>query len=265
MKLDYGTQLSPDPIQLSIGTLIKPTLKRISNITFEKFDYYKVLLKLTPEFYYTYIKNAEDGKEYWESLSESDRENIGIFDLIVNDDLLIKSYLEILNFFFIEDVVFVDGFFIWIKPGLNKNNDELTKDDVVGIIDGAHFKDVLYIIQQVCCIDDKEENIDELKFKNEAAKKLYMRMQKSQKESKLSKKEIAEYSLPNIISAVSNKHPTVSPINVWDLTVFQLLDSFNRTRVNSVYEISRTTVSVWGDEKKTFDSALWYKNEFDKK
>ena len=38
-----------------------------------------------------------------------------------------------------------------------------------------------------------------------------------------------------------------------------------RLQVNKVYDIDARRVSVWGDEKKTFNIALWYKNEYDKK
>ena len=47
------------------------------------------------------------------------------------------------------------------------------------------------------------------------------------------------------------------------MTVFQLYDSFNRLQQNKMYDIDSTRVSVWGDEKKTFDFGLWYKNNYD--
>ena len=43
------------------------------------------------------------------------------------------------------------------------------------------------------------------------------------------------------------------------------MDAFNRLQRNTMYDIDSTRVSVWGDEKKTFDVSLWYKNEYDKK
>ena len=76
---------------------------------------------------------------------------------------------------------------------------------------------------------------------------------------KKAKKSDPNLSLPNIISAVSNTHPTINPLNVWNLTVFQLLDSFTRLQSNKIYDINATSVSVWGDEKKQFDFSLWYK------
>ena len=88
---------------------------------------------------------------------------------------------------------------------------------------------------------------------------------KEKKQEKKKNKLDKNMTIPNIISALSNKHPSLNYTNIWDLTIFQLLDSFNRIQANSVYEIDSTRVSVWGDEKKTFDASLWYKNEYDKK
>ena len=127
------------------------------------------------------------------------------------------------------------------------------------------FLQILDLLQQICCIHEKETAIEDMKFKNNMARKLYEKMLKAQKKERENKKADINMSLPNIISSVSNVHPSINPLNVWDLTVFQLLDSFNRLQVNSMFKIDCTRVSVWGDEKKTFDAALWYKNHYDSK
>ena len=104
-----------------------------------------------------------------------------------------------------------------------------------------------------------------MKFKNNLAKKLMQKMLKAQKEEKKRKKADINMSLPNIISAVSSRHPSINLINVWELTIFQLFDVFGRLQANAMFEIDCKRVSTWGDEKKTFDAALWYKNQYDKK
>lgn len=90
-------------------------------------------------------------------------------------------------------------------------------------------------------------------------------MLKAKKKEKEEKKADKDLTIPNIISSVSNKHPSYNHTNIWDITIFQLLDSFNKLRLNTIYDIQALRVSVWGDEKKTFDSTLWHKNEYDKK
>ena len=72
MRFDYGTQLNPNPIPLSIGTLKKPTLNEISTLTFDKFNMFEAFLKMTPERFFTKFK--KDGKEFWDSLDDEQRQ-----------------------------------------------------------------------------------------------------------------------------------------------------------------------------------------------
>lgn len=262
MKLDYGTQLSPEPIKLSVGTLRKPKLFEIAELNFDAFDIYEMFLKLTPEIFYTKLK-GNDEKAYWESLSEEQRENITLYDLILNDDSLQKTYQEILNFFFVEIVVYNNGLFFLFKNRTDKTSD-ITQDDICGIIHKDIFPEILDLIQQICCINDKKESPENLKFKNKIARSIYEKMLNAKKKEKKKRKADVNLSLPNIISSISNIHPSISPINVWELTVFQLIDSFIRLQENTMFSIDCTRVSVWGDEKKTFNATLWYKNRYDK-
>lgn len=270
MRFDYGTQLSPSPIVLSIGTLVKPKLKDIADSTkgmsFDKFNYFEVLIKMTPETFFTKIK-GDERKEYWKSLSEDEQADMSLYSVVVNDEQLLKTFLEIFNFFFLERVVFKEGYFVLLDKSAKNNNDIALQPEIEirGVISENIFLQVLNAIQQVCCIADKEDNVDESQFKNNLARRLYYKMQKAEKKAREERQGDINFTLPNIISAVSNKHPTIDPISVWNLTVFQLLDSFNRLQVNSMFDIDAARVSVWGDEKKTFNAALWYKNEYDKK
>lgn len=256
MKLDYGTQISPSHITLSIGTIKKPTLKDISELSFDKFGYYEMFIRMTPEIYYTKMC-GEKGVEYWESLSEKKQDSLDMFEIIKTEKALADAYVEVLNFFFVEQVIFDEGYFIILKNDVEYSG-ALEKDNVKCAFLADTFKEILDILQQICGI--AEEKPEEQKFKNDLARKLFEKMLKGKKKEK---KVDKNFMLPNIISALCNRHPSINYTNVWDLTVFQLLDSFNRTQANLFYDIESTRVSVWGDEKKTFDASLWYKNNFD--
>ena len=259
MRLDYGTQINPLPIKLSIGTLRKPTLKDISDITFDKFNFYEVFTKMTPQTYYEKIVGESS---IWDKLSDSQKENATIYQMLLQDKRLKEIYLELLNFFIVEDVIFEGDFFIILKEGYSLD-EPLTQEMVSGVIQETTFPQIMELIQQVCCIYDNSEKTDNLKFKNNLARKLYEKMLKGQKESKKKSKNDLNLSIPNIISSVANKHPSINYVNIWDLTIFQLLDCFNRLQANAIYDIDSARVSTWGDEKKTFDAALWYKNIYD--
>lgn len=263
MILDQGTLLYPGPLKLSIGSIRKPKLSEIYYLSFQKFEFYEVMLKASPKTIYTDIL-GDQYKEYWDNLNDHAKDEMTVYSIIESIEAIKDIYLEILNFFFIEKVIYHDGYFIIVNPDIPEES--LTKDDVIGFINSNSFITVIEILQQICCIFEKDsESKEEIKFKNEFTRKMYEKMQKAKQEQKARKAKEAskDLSLPNIISAVSNMHPSINPINIWDMTVYQLCDSFNRLQVNKIYEINRTTVAVWGDEKKTFDSSLWYKNNVD--
>lgn len=269
MDLDYGTLLSPNPIKLSFGTLRQPTLNEIDReIGIQQFTIFESFLKMTPEIYYTKVLENFGGCEIWDKFSEEEQDSMTMYNVIQSEQKVKLTYLAILNFFFKERIEYLEGYFLSIKPSVddNKKLEQMGKDDVLSVINEEFFFEIIDIIQQTCCIRDKKTTEKPPKYKNSKAKKIYEKILKAQKEKeeKEAKKNGINLSLANIISAVSNKHLTISPINVWDLTVFQLHDSFGRLQVNNLYEIDCMRVSTWGDEKKTFDISLWYKNNFDK-
>lgn len=212
---------------------------------------------MTPELFYKTV--SDDGK-YWEELTEQQQEKITMYDLILKNGFLQNTYLKIFQFFFIESIIFENDMFIILKDKI-PDGSKLKMEDVHGVITGDTFLEVIDLIQQICCIHEKEENAENIQFKNNTAKKYYEKMLKAKKNK--AKKHDINMTLPNIISSVSCKHPSINPINVWDLTIFQLIDSFNRLQTNELYDIDCTRVSVWGDEKKTFDISLWYKNSYE--
>lgn len=262
MKLDYGTQLSPEPIKLSVGgTLRKPTLRRIAKITFGLFNLYEMLIKCDPKDYY--LKIIKDGgKELWDAIPAEKQDVLTMYDLILESDQLQNFYSEIFEFFFEEHVVFLEGFFILFE-GDFKQKTEIPPDNIRGVISDKTFPQVLNVIQQVCCIHDEDAEVEEQHFKNALAKKLFEKMRKAAKEQAATKKADLNMTIPNIISAVSARHPSINPLNIWDLTIFQLLDIFARLQSDTAFKIESTRVSVWGDEKKQFDPARWYKNNYD--
>lgn len=256
MKLDYGTQLSYAPIKLSIGTIRKPTLADIADITFNVFEHYESLMKLTPEFFLSQI-NVDGGGTFWEMLSDEEKNGLTMIGLISLNEYLRKQYEQMFNFFFVERVIFQDQHFAI----LSGKSDEASEYEV-GAIDETNFDDVKIILEQICCIDDKKASGEKPKFKNKKAQEIYEKINKAPKSAK---KADFNYTIPNLISSVSAMHNSINITNVWSMTVFQLLDQFNRLTNKKIYEIECTRVSVWGDEKKKFDAAAWYKNEFDKK
>lgn len=268
MKLDYFTLLCPEPISLSIGTLRQPTLRDIGKLTYPKFGMYQVYLKLTPKDYYTLLC-GDKGNEYWNMLSDEQKKDISIYDIILLEESIANTYLEILNFFFMERVIFKDNlFFILDTDDYETPPYEIETDSiVVGKISPKTFTDVIDIIQQILCIKS-DDPLDEPmpKFKNAKAKRLYEKMLKAREKQKKEKalKDYINLTLPNIISSTAMKSAGLNIVNIWDATLFQLYDQFGKAQNDDVHYLNTVRVAVWGDEDNKFDPSLWYKNLFNK-
>lgn len=269
MKLDYGAMISPSPICLNVGTIRKPKLGEISDsrkMGFQQFKFLEGFLTLTPKEYYS-VYHAESKGGYWEGLSEDERDSVSMFQAISKDEALQEIYLTLFRFFFEEPVDYYSGFFIILKPGTVIHED-MTEDDIVCVLNEELFRQVLNVLKQICGMkadDDEFVNIPANMFKNAKAKALYERMRKNTVNKSENPDNYRDYTLPNIISKVCARHPSINYTNVWDLTIYELLDNFDAMRANAIYDIDQTRVSVWGDEKNTFRLDSWYKNEYDKK
>ena len=260
MKIDYGTMQSPFPISTMMGEIRKPKLREIAKkpMSYEKFYFFEFLITMTPKEFFTTLN--EDGENMWNDLSDDIKANLNIFDILDNNKEIMEGFLEMLNFFFVETVLYSDGVFITLNPDKDYSAQTPEREDIIGVINNNNISDILSVIQQVCCISQEEP--EPPKFKNRIAERLYKKMQAAEKVKK--KKMDLNMTIPNIISAVSGKHHSLNYLNIYDLTLFQLMDVFGRLFENEVYDIEKRKVSVWGDEKNTFDIARWFKNNYDK-
>ena len=258
MILDYGTQISFEPIKLAVGTIKKPTLREISKISFAKFQLFESILRLEPQDFFENDKIDNSIKEFWNKLTDEEKSKVTTYTILLIDEQIAILFTEAFDFFFEEDVSFEGNIFILRKQG-----------EIVGYVDENIFMPVVETIQQICGIYEmKRSDLPEITFKNKGAERLFERILKGKKKFKKQKekenKNNKDYTLPNIISAVANRHPSLNYTNIFDITIFQLLDAFQRIYNNEVQDISARSVSVWGDEKKKFDGSLWHKNIYDK-
>ena len=255
MKLEYFDLLSPESICIKdIGSIKSPTLREISKIRYAQYNQYLNVLLFTPEDYY---KNFEEDKiEWFKSLDEDSKSKIFLYDLIINNKIILFLYLESFNFFFEETVVF--------NPNTNQfilyESDEVIKNEgkPVGTIDNNSFYDMCDIILQRNNIFKNYANEDFKKVKNNRALEILKKLKKGQEKQNKQNKYDKKVELPNVISALCAYHNSLNMTNIWDMTVYQVYDQFKRVQNNSVYTIQSMSTSVWGDKENQFDITRWY-------
>lgn len=265
MKLDYYTALSFAPIKLSVGTIRKPTLNDISELTFPVFEFYQLFIDMTPKRYYKSIGaelKYEDKKNAWDNFSDEEKANMTMFDIITRNDKVKETYLEILNFFFIDTVIFVNDYFYVVK-NFDVEKNVITKDNLQGAFGKELFDEVIEVIKQICCISIKEKESDQV-FKNNKAREIWRKLHPDDESDKPKKRSNINLTIPNVISSVSANSFNLNIIDIWKITIFQLFDQFNKITLDKQNYLNGINVAVWGDEKNKFDSLGWNKNIYDK-
>lgn len=251
MQLNYFDLISCTPIKLTgIGSIISPTLRQIDSITYYTYAIYLTHLRMTPE---EFFENYYPKKE----ISVQDLMNTTKFDLVVIDESFRNIILSALNFFFIEDFQYIQ------EPGyecfvvLDENN------NITHAITRNNYNGIVNIILQRVHITPEKNVVDDLsKAKNKRGKKIYEKIFAQRKKFKKAKSDNPDYDFANIIASVACYSPNLNWVNIWDITVYQLYDEFERLSINDYYESSKLSTSVWGDKQKKFNFGVWHNNIF---
>lgn len=245
MKLQYFELLSPDPFYVpGVGGILSPRLKDISSIGISTYQYYLGILSMDLESYFSMTGHAEQYKLF----SDEELSQIGLFDLLITNEQSDGLLQNILNFFIREDVSYSPGDRFFIVRDNEKVAGAVTKENYSLICD--------LICQRNGVRPVQTENPAEVK--NKKASEILKKLQKGRAEKSRQNRPDQNMELGNIISAVAGKSSSLNLANIWNLTVFQLWDSFSRLSHNSIYDIQSTSAAVWGSKNNSFDASSWY-------
>ncbi|MBC5688214.1 hypothetical protein H8S37_04630 [Mediterraneibacter sp. NSJ-55] len=253
MRLDYFDCISPLPLYLhNVGSIISPKLIDIAKISYYVYAQYVSHLRMTPEDYCdVYLKSEQVN---FEQLFQTTK-----FDLVLTDDRFRQIITSALNFFFVETFQFYPEYKAFIST--SNNNGELV---ATGIINRDNYAGIIDIILQRVHITPDENEIDDIKkAKNKRGIKIYKRMMEVRKKFQKNKGSNPNLTLPNIIASVAAKSESQNWSNIWDITIFQLFDVFERLQVIDSYGIISAQVAAWGDKENKFKFGLWTNNIYD--
>lgn len=246
MKLNYFDLLSPAPIHIpEIGGIISPRLKDISSIGIDKYHYYLSILTMDIKSYFAMTGQSE----LYETFSDEEKSQLTLYDMLTINEQSASILQEILNFFIKETVTYSHQ----RRCFLVQDNEEIT-----GVITKETYPHVCDLICQRNCINSNHDN-DMSKVKSKKALEIMKKLKKGREEKTKQTKSDKNMELGNIISAVAGKSYSLNILNIWDLTVFQIWDSFSRLSNNSIYDIQSMSVAAWGNKNNYFDAASWFK------
>lgn len=261
-QLSYYDLVSPSPYNLEgIGHIKAITLSDIDSLPYKLDTYlsYINILKMDKDTYYKLTEMKESDIDTLNRIFNERNLKLTVYDLIMLNDVLRNNMFLAIDFFFVEEVFFdksSNTFSLFTTP-----EDKDGESNIIGVISRDNFKDVFKIVLQRCAIEvDEEEDFDSLVFKNEKARRNYMKIQKGKKD-RVAKKEILEkFDIGNMISALASKGNGINILNIWNLSIYNLYDQFDRSRHNKIDEIISRSISIWGDKEKTYDAESWFNN-----
>lgn len=222
MKLSYFELLSPEPVYIEhIGGIVSPTLRTISQTGIVTYQYYVSALLMEGEIFETLPQNPE-----------------------------LAELLQLaLDFFIKENVVY----------STNDNRFVIHLDEkIVGIISKDNYSTVCDLICQRISVKTRQED-DISKVKNKKAMEIMEKLQRGRNSKNKQTKADKNLEIGNIISAVANRSQSLNIINIWELTVFQLWDCFERISNNNIYNIQSMSVAAYGNKDNHFDFSSWFK------
>lgn len=249
--LDYSDLISPLPLELvNVGSIHSPTLREIWDISYFTYANYISHLNMDiEEFYKTYKKGIK--------LSDKKLLNTTKFDLVLENENFRNVILEALNFFFVETFYWNADFKAFISQG---NADP----QHIGIINQYNYTDVVSIILQKVHIKNDDDDIDLSRVKNKRAKRIYEKARIGRRKlNKTKAKSNLDMTIPNIISSIVSRHKSLNWTNIWEITIYQLFDTFEKLQLDDQYEFFARQVSIWGDKDKSFKFGIWNTNLYD--
>lgn len=254
MKVPYYELLNPKGFRVrNVGRIHSPRLNDINEWGYENYQYALSILLSTPDGMLDTLTKLT-GKDISEDLSEEEKATLTAFDLLMMTKQGQEEVIAALAFFISEPIEYDEKLRALL---VNK----ITVDEKF-VIDGAVTRDnwgeVCDICLQTACIEKPHE--EQLKFKNEASRKFYEKFQKKKAEyEKMTRgnhKANPDLELANIISALATNHNSLNYTNIYNLTVYQLHDTFNHQNIKKMNDIHDLNYSVWGGEYKPDE---WYK------
>lgn len=246
MGLSYWQLISGDDIPIEgIGTVVPPHLRDLRNSTGIGYQKY---LEYISVFVFNIREQALDNPEIQERCVNMDaalKRDFTTFDFYIINDVLTAQLETALSFFIKEKIVFAEEteeFLVYNKSG-----------EQVGSISYRNYTQLSEIICEVCNISIEREEVP--KNKSDFYMALWMKRRAGRKAMR--KTADKNFTIENIVSALSARHPSLNILNIWDLTVCQLYDQFQHISTNEVSDRLRLRWAAWGKDDFEHDK-LWY-------
>lgn len=186
-------------------------------------------------------------KKQLDQIDEEYKKDLVPFDIFISNQYCRESLSEGLSFFMLERLVFDNAQLIfWVVDDNGK---------VVGVVSRETFNELMKVIMTITArkIPDTKPKI----YKSQKAREIAEKLAEGRKQMSKSSGEDLQWSISNIISSICVGSNSYNLLNVFDLTLYQLYDQYDRLLGFISFNVYSTRWAAWGD--KEFDCTVWSK------
>lgn len=259
MKIPYFELLNPIGFKVkAIGRVHSPRLRDICEKGYKEYQYSLSLMLMTPkDFFEGAMKYSGLKENPYDLMSEEQKKSINMFDLFVENESSRKDIQTALSFFIDGKIEYEKS----CKSFLVNPTEEENEISADGLISSKNWHQVCELCLKCAYIDTPEVQKPK-KYKDERTRKkfeeFYKKKEEYEKNKRAQKKANPDFELANIISSLATYHQSLNMSNIWDLTVYQIHDTFNRQRMKQQIDISDRNYSVWGGKDHKTD--MWFEH-----
>lgn len=235
-----NNEIQTVPINMGNGLGVYPiTIGEIEEIGEHNYNTYVRLLTLSVEEIDSILNDETDLSDVIDNT----------YDFLISYCLQGEIFKEMvenaISFFLKKTVFFIKGTSVF---AVEKHQDS-TKFDFINNVNYVEFVD---IIKYQNCIEKK--NVDAFNPKNKKAEQIKAKIELAQKEIKKLKKksENESLTLADLVSVLSSSENDngISLFNVWELTIYQFNDQFNRMKMLEDFKINIQQLLAGADSDK---------------
>ena len=254
IKIPYSFLLSNTPFPISgVGTLVSPQLRELysSSLNWQNYIFLQTIVKGEVKDILKLVSLIYSSGADFSSVK------LNKFDIIVNIPFLRDTLTQALSLFFINSIAYVSDQEVFVFKSLPSGAQAQHKEQIEGCMTRENYELYFNLILQLMHAEAAEKPVaEDLSDKPPEVLKALATLDKymSQEQNTSSK----NYQLDNIISKISVANIGYNLLNIYDLTLWQLLEQFQSYTQMRLASIAERSYSVWGGDE--FDYELWLKN-----
>jgi hypothetical protein len=229
-----------------IGTIVQPRLKDLRSETGIGFSTFFTYLFIFARNIREEALDNPDAKQLCDEMDAILKRDFTTFDFYTGNKTVLLHITKALSFFIKESIEYREDMnsFCVFSPD---------KQEPIGFISHENYQVVADAICEVCNIKVEHEELP--KNKSKTLMDIWMKLRKGRKSMKKSADK--NLSLENLVSKITARHPSYNYLNIWDLTIFQVYDTFQNMAMNEVFERDRLRWAAWGKDEYKNDN-MWY-------